>query len=104
MKVVLSYTFRSGGSAAENNKAAAASQQLLDKWMPSQAELIKEWVSRVDGNGGFAVLEGDIDLAQLYKDMVTWSPWLEFEVCPVLDIGEATPLAQEGIATAGDVL
>ena len=62
-----------------------------------------QWVQRCDGNGGFAVLETD-DAAALYKDLATWTPWLEFEVYPVLDILEASPITSEALTIAKTVI
>jgi hypothetical protein len=94
MKFVLSYTTRSAGSAAENAGSAEAAIKLLSNWAPSEAATIHLWVTRCDANGGFAVLETD-NSADLYRDLATWAPWLEFQLHPVLDIQESTPLSQE---------
>jgi hypothetical protein len=103
MKFVLEYTDRSGGSVADNITAGESAQKLLSNWAPNPAATILQWVQRCDGAGGFAVLETD-DAAALYKDIATWSPWLEFRVHPVLDILEATPLTDEALATARSVV
>jgi hypothetical protein len=99
MKFVLSFTLRASGSAAENIAGGEAGQKLLSSWLPSEAATIREWVSRCDGNGGFAVIETD-NGADLFKDLTTWSPWFQFQVFPVIDIGDATPLQSEALATA----
>jgi len=99
MKFVLAFTIRSGGSAAENIVGSEAGQKLLSSWTPSQAATIREWVSRCDGNGGFAVIETD-NAGELFKDLTTWNPWFEFQVYPVVDIGDATALQTQALATA----
>ena len=53
--------------------------------------------------GGFAVVETD-NSADLFGDLAAWGPWLEFEVVPVLDIAEATPIAQDALHKARSVL
>jgi hypothetical protein len=103
VKFVLEYSDRSGGSVADNLAAAESAQKLLSSWTPNPAATIHQWVQRCDGGGGFAVLETD-DAGALYKDLATWSPWLEFQVHPVLDILEATPLTDEALATARSVV
>ena len=40
----------------------------------------------------------------LYKDLATWTPWLEFEVFPVLDILEASPITNEALTIAKTVV
>ena len=103
MKFVLSYTLRPGASAADNVTSAEAAQKLLANWTPSPAATIHQWVQRCDGNGGFAVLETE-NAADLYKDLSVWSPWLEFQVYPVLDIVESMPINTEVLNVARSVL
>ena len=57
VKYVLTYVPREGGSPADTEAAQKRGLQLLSKFQPSMD--IKEWVDRVDGEGGFAVFEGD---------------------------------------------
>ncbi|MEX1009530.1 MAG: DUF3303 family protein [Acidimicrobiia bacterium] len=94
MKFVLAYTWRDGGSVAEREAAEKRSMQLLSKFEPSME--IATWVDRIDGQGGFAVFESD-DPAAMTKDIAIWGPLLQFELHPVIDIGDATPVQQEAI-------
>jgi hypothetical protein len=103
MKFVLTYTQRTGGSAAENVAAGEAAQKLLANWTPSPSATIHQWVSRCDGNGGFSVIETD-NAGDLLKDLTTWSPWLDFQVYPVVDILDATPFVQDAINAAKSVV
>jgi hypothetical protein len=103
MKFVLEYSERSSGNVADNVAAGESAQKLLSNWTPNPAATIHQWVQRCDGGGGFAVMETD-DAAALYRDLATWSPWLEFQVHPVLDILDATPLLNEALATARSVV
>lgn len=103
MKFVLAYTLRSGGSAADNVASGEAAQKLLTGWAPSPAATVHQWVQRCDGTGGFAVIETD-NAAELYKDLATWSAWLEFQVHPVLDIIETMPITSEALSIAKSVL
>jgi Protein of unknown function (DUF3303) len=64
---------------------------------------IHQWVQRCDGNGGFAVVETD-DQADLFRDLAVWAPWLDFEVVPVLDIADATPITQEALEKVRSVV
>ena len=103
MKFVLSYTVRAGGSVEERVTGGEAAQKLLANWAPSDKATIQQWVQRCDGNGGFAVLETD-DQAALFRDLAVWAPWLDFDVVPVIDIGDATPITQEALEKARSVL
>jgi len=102
MKFVLTFTLRGGGSEVEQFEAGKRAQALLSKWQPSPAATMREWVSRCDGNGGFAVLETD-NSTELLKDLTTWSSFLEFQVYPVVDIAEAMPATAAAIATRESV-
>jgi len=95
MKFVLAFTVRDGGSLAEREAAEKRSMQFLAKFEPTVA--ISVWVERIDGRGGFAVFESD-DPAAMAKDIAIWTPYLDFELHPVLDVMEATPAQQAGIA------
>jgi len=103
MKFVLAYTQKSGGSAADNVAGGEAAQKLLSNWTPSAAATIHQWVQRCDGNGGFSVLETD-NAAELYKDLMTWAAWIDFQVYPVLDILEASPITNEALSVARSVI
>jgi hypothetical protein len=103
MKFVLAYTTREGSDAEGNLKSAEAAQKLLANWVPSPNAKITEWVQRCDGVGGFSVLETD-NAKDLYRDLATWSPWLKFDVYPVLDILEASAITEEAIHIASAVL
>jgi hypothetical protein len=103
MKFVLCYTLRPGGSLEERVAAGEAAQKLLANWTPSETATIHQWLQRCDGTGGFAVVENDNE-ADLYRDLAVWSPWLDFEAVPVLDIADATPLNQEALQRVRSVL
>ena len=94
MKFVLTYMIRDGGSLAEREDAEKRAMQLLSKFEPSVD--ISVWVDRIDGRGGFAVFESD-DAAAMTKDIAIWAPLLNFELHPVIDVGDATPAQQEAI-------
>jgi hypothetical protein len=103
MKFVLSYTLRAGGSVEERVTGGEAAQKLLANWAPSDTATIHQWLQRCDGNGGFAVVEND-DQADLFRDLAVWAPWLDFEVVPVLDIADATPIQGDALEKARSVL
>ncbi len=99
MKFVFTYTNRAGSNAADNLENLESSQKLLSTWKPSEVATIREWVQRCDGNGGFSVVEVD-NPDELYRDLVTWSPWFEFQVFPVIDVLQVPPLNIEAISVA----
>jgi len=98
MKFVIAFTTQQGGSEADRHEAAKKAQQLLATWQPSDAASIVQWVSRVDGNGGFSIVETDSAENSL-GDLATWSSFLDFQVYPVIDIGDATPVTDAALGT-----
>jgi hypothetical protein len=85
MKFVLAWRAHAGGSAQENLASMKRSLEVFSKWTPSTT--VHQFVSRVDGGGGFAVGESD-DPAAIARDCAIFSPYLDFEVHPVLDMEE----------------
>ena len=64
MKYVITWEIR----PAVTEEAAARALQVFAKWTPSEEATFKEFLSRVDGRGGFAVVETD-DPALIAKDV-----------------------------------
>jgi len=83
MKYVISWETRSGIT----EEAVARSLQVFSKWSPTEPGNFKEFLGRLDGNGGFAVVETD-DPTLIAKDAATFTPWFDFEVHPVLEIAD----------------
>ena len=94
MKYVLEWTVRPGASAQENLASLKRSLEVFGKWTPSANML--QFVSRVDGRGGYAVAETD-DPAALAKDCAIFSPFLDFDLHPVLDIEQGAAALQAAV-------
>ena len=99
MKYVITWTTR----ATTTEESAARSLNVFGKWAPSEGATFKEFLGRVDGQGGFAVVETD-DPALIAKDAATFTPWFDFAVHPVLEIADIAMIdatALEFIASVG---
>jgi hypothetical protein len=96
MKYVIAWKPRYAGSAAENETGVARGLDLFSKWTPSSDVTIHQFVLRVDGEGGFAVTEGD-DPASAMRDIAKFVPFFEYTVYPVLDIAEGAAIAAEAV-------
>ncbi len=94
MKYVIAWKPRLGGSAAENEASAARVLEVYSKWTPPGDVTFHQFVLRVDGEGGFAVTEGD-DPASAARDIAKFAPFLEYTVYPVLDVAEAAAILAE---------
>ena len=93
MKYVVTWEAR----ANVTEEAFGRSLQVFSKWVPSEGVAYKEFLSRVDGGGGYAVVETD-DAALIAKDTNPFSVWFDFSVVPVLEIGDSTAIAMEAVA------
>jgi len=78
-------------------ESAKRSLEVFGKWSPSHPEHFQAFLGRVDGNGGFAVVETD-DATELAKDTAPFNAWFEFHVYPCLDIAESTAINGEAVA------
>ena len=96
MKYVTTWKPRFGGSAADNEAAAARVLEVYSKWTPSSDVTYHQFVLRVDGEGGFAVTEGD-DPASAARDIAKFAPFLEYTVYPVMDLAENAGLWAEAV-------
>jgi hypothetical protein len=96
MKYVLTWKHRSGGSAAENEASSARALEVLSKWTPDPDATIHQFVLRIDGQGGFAVVEGD-NPAGFLRAVAIFSPFNEYTVYPVIDFAEGVQAASEAL-------
>lgn len=96
MKYVMTWTTRYGGSAQDNEAAAKRSLAVFSKWSPPAGTTFHQFVARVDGTGGFAVVETD-NTADLLDGASKFVPLNEFQLYPVVDIEEWVRAAGEGI-------
>ena len=92
MKYVVSWESRSNAT----EETAARSLQVFAKWTPHEGATFKEFVSRVDGRGGYAVVETD-DPSLILRDTDLFSPFFDFSVDPVLEIADATAIEMETV-------
>lgn len=78
-------------------EAAKRSLQVFSKWSPTHPEHFRDFLGRLDGNGGFAVVETD-DATEIAKDTAPFTPWFEFSVYPCLEIADLAALQGEALA------
>jgi hypothetical protein len=96
MKYVFVSTTRPGGSAKENEEAVPRVLEMLAKWTPPASMTIHQFVTRVDGGGGFGVVETD-NPADLLEATSKFGPYFEYQIFPVLDMADAVPTFQQGV-------
>ena len=92
MKYVVSWQSR----ANQTEEIAARSLQVFRKWAPDEGTTFLQFLGRIDGPGGFAVVETD-DPALLARTTAIFSAYFDMKVYPVLDIEEAARIGGEAI-------
>jgi Protein of unknown function (DUF3303) len=96
MKFVVTWKNRSGASAQENEASAARVLEVFAKWTPPSDQTFHQFLGRLDGTGGFAVVETD-NPESLADAPAKFGTYLDFEIIPVNDIMEMTRLLGEGV-------
>ncbi|HEY1634701.1 MAG TPA: DUF3303 family protein [Acidimicrobiales bacterium] len=96
MKYVVSWTPRQGGSAADNEASLKRGLDVFSKWSPAAGATFHQFLGRVDGEGGFSVVETD-DPRLILGDTAKFSPFFEFHVYPVVDITDVAQIGSEAI-------
>jgi len=94
MKYVISWTPREGGSALDNESSSFRFLELLRNWRPKEGTTFHQYVLRIDGDGGFAIVETE-DASALASTLYKFSPHFHYTVYPVVDIDEGRRLADE---------
>jgi hypothetical protein len=77
-------------------EAAARSLQVFSKWTPSEGADFREFLGRVDGRGGFAVVETN-DASLIAKDTAPFTSWFDFSVYPALEIADSAAIDMEAV-------
>jgi hypothetical protein len=92
MKYVVTWENRSNAT----EETAARSLQVFSKWTPQEGSTFKEFLARVDGRGGFAVVETD-DPTLVLRDTALFGAFFDFSVYPVLEIADSTAIEMETV-------
>jgi hypothetical protein len=92
MKYVVTWENRSNAT----EETAARSLQVFSKWTPQEGSTFKEFLARVDGRCGFAVVETD-DPTLVLRDTALFGAFFDFSVYPVLEIADSTAIEMETV-------
>jgi uncharacterized protein DUF3303 len=96
MKYVVSWKVRPGGSAADNEAAIQRSLDVFAKWSPPSDSTFHQFLTTLDGEGGYAVVETD-NPASVLEGPAKFGPYFEFSVVPCLDVLDGVKLFWEGV-------
>lgn len=96
MKYVVAWTYRVNGSAAENEESLRRGLAVFSKWTQPQSSTYHQFVGRLDGSGGFAVVETD-NPGDLADTTSKFAMIAEYQIYPVVDMAQAAQALQEGV-------
>ena len=96
MKYVVAWTYRMGGSAAENEESLRRGLAVFSKRTQPETATYHAFVGRIDGGGGFAVVETD-DPADLSDTTSKFGFTAEYQIFPVVDMDQAALALQQGV-------
>ncbi len=96
MKYVVAWTYRLNGSAAENEESLRRGLAVFSKWTQPPGTTYHQFVGRMDGTGGFAVVETD-NAADLTDTTSKFAFIADYQIYPVIDIAQAAQALQEGV-------
>ncbi|WP_238994639.1 DUF3303 domain-containing protein [Mycolicibacterium chubuense] len=92
----MTWTSRLGGSGEDNEKAMKRALELFSKWQPPAGTTFHQFVGRLDGEGGFAIVETD-NSTELLTETMKFAPFNSFQIHPVVDMADWAQAAQQGI-------
>jgi hypothetical protein len=92
MKYVLTWELRPNYSEDQDER----SLEVFSRWSPAEGTNFLEFVARVDGRGGFAVVETD-DVTLIARDVAVFTAFFDFNVYPVMDARESAQMVGDAI-------
>ncbi len=92
MKYVVAWETRQSTS----EEMQARGLQVFGNWSPSEGSDFQQFLGRLDGRGGFAVVETNNPEA-VARDAATFGPFWQFSVYPVLEIQETARISGEAV-------
>ena len=96
VKYLVSWRVRPGASAADNEAAVKRSLDVFGKWSPPADITIHQFVLRLDGTGGYTVVETD-NAASVAEGPAKFAPYFDFEIVPVMDVTEGVAVISDAI-------
>jgi hypothetical protein len=87
--------FRFTGSASENEEAVRRGLEVFSKWTPPAGITYHQFLGRLDGSGGFAVVEADNPM-DLTDGPGKFGFIADYQVHPVGDMAEVAQAMQQG--------
>jgi hypothetical protein len=100
LKYMIEYKIRPAGATHDQN--FSNTEGLLNafgKWKPEDGLTVQAFVSNLAGNGGYVLAEAN-DPKVIVAFVSKYNFWNDVNVVPVVDVGEAVPIAAASLAWA----
>ncbi len=81
----------------QSEESERRSLSVFQQWQPPAGANFQGFYGFADGTGGVAIVEAD-SVATLARTTAPWTPWLSFQVAPILPVEEAVAIAAEAVA------
>jgi hypothetical protein len=94
-KFLVSWKVRQGGTAQQNHDDGKKLLDAFAKWQPPADQNFLQFLTRIDGQGGCAVVETD-NVAGLGDATARFGTWLDYDIAPVMDVGDGVALLAKG--------
>ena len=100
MKYMIEYKIRTAGVTYDQNFTGSdALLSAFGKWKPEDGLTVHAFVSNLAGESGYVLVEAT-DPKVIVSFVSKYNFWNDIRVVPVLDIGEAVPIAAASLAWA----
>jgi hypothetical protein len=86
----------------QSEEAERRSLDVFQQWQPPAGADFQGFYGFADGSGGVAIVEVD-SAATLTRTTAPWTPWLAFQVTPIVPIEEATAIGNEAVSFRASV-
>jgi hypothetical protein len=97
MKYVITWKPRSSSELSSQERAQLF-EQLGGEWAPVPGATIHQFVLRIDGEGGFAIIESD-NPADVANTLFKFAPLVKYTAYPVIDFAdEGIRISRETVA------
>ncbi len=96
MKFLVSWTTRSGASAADNEAAVSRVLEVFSNWSPPSDATFHQFLGRLDSRGGYAVVETD-NPDSLAEGPAKFGAYFDYDIVPVVDITDTVRHVSEGV-------
>jgi hypothetical protein len=99
MKYLVSWTVKesSYGSVAEAEAGATRILNVVAKWSPPETWVIHQFLGRIDGMGGYAVIETD-DPESIARTTANFGIYVDYTVHPCIEFDRGVELLTEAAA------